>query len=79
MVAAARMYYQWPPHVKKCPADFLADFPTPMAEFPTPIANFFRSGVVTKKFAPKFGAEWSDPGTGHQTWPLQGRYYSFDH
>ena len=47
---------QWPPHVKKCPADF----PTPMAEFPTRMADFSRSGVVTKTFAPKFCAEWSN-------------------
>ena len=38
----------------------MAEFPTPMAEFPTPMADSPRSGVVTKTFAPKFCAEWSD-------------------
>ena len=47
---------QCPPNVKKCPADL----PTTMAEFPTRMADFSRSGVVTKTFAPKFCAEWSD-------------------
>ena len=31
-----------------------------MAEFPTRMANLSKSGVVTKTFAPKFCAEWSN-------------------
>ena len=31
-----------------------------MAEFPTRMANFSKSGIVTKTFAPKFCAEWSN-------------------
>ena len=45
---------------KKATACKKINFPTTTVEFPNWIADFSKSGVVTKTFAPKLCAEWSD-------------------